>query len=132
MERKTSSFFPVKGLLKGSIGERVKYLINRFNYDVFRLSIDFFWLTGLFDVGQDWLSATGWVVVFFVVYFFIFIYQIYYHIFENIYKIEPLFYRDFLLLKTGAQIFFREFNKVNFGISVGVIAFFGLVFFLFR
>ena len=132
MERKTSRFFPIKGLSTGSIGERIKYLINRFNYDIFRLSIDFFLLCVLFFICQNWLSLSLWLFTFFIFYFLIFIYQIYYHIFENIYKIEPLFYRDFLLLKTGAQIFFREFNKINLGISLAVIAFFSLVFLLIK
>ncbi|MCB0652751.1 MAG: sulfatase-like hydrolase/transferase [Saprospiraceae bacterium] len=130
LERKTSTFFPYKGLFYGPVKERIQFLINRFNYDIFRLSIDFFLLTLLFSVFQNRLSFNAWHWLFFVIYALTLTYQIYYHVFENIYKVEPLFYRDFLLLKTGAQIFFREFTKINAAITLMVLGGFVGLFFL--
>lgn len=121
LERKRSSFFPYKGLLKGSIGERVRFLINRYNYDVFRVQIDFFILTLLFVVFKAYLSIELWYVLFLLVYLLTWIYHIYYHAFEHIYQLEPLFFRDKLMFKTGAQIFFKEFGKRNILIALGVI-----------
>lgn len=130
LERKTSTFFPYKGLFYGPVKERIQFLINRFNYDIFRLSIDFFVLTLLFFLFQNHLSFNAWHGLFFVIYAFTLTYQIYYHVFENIYKVEPLFYRDFLLLKTGGQIFFTGFTKTNAAITILVLGGFAGVFFL--
>jgi hypothetical protein len=130
LERKTSTFFPYKGLLYGPVKERIQFLINRFNYDIFRISIDFFLLTVLFlSTSAIWPFGI-WRWIFFCIYIIVLIYQFYYHVFENIYKVEPLFYRDFLLLKTGGQIFFREFNKANILISLAVLGSVVGVFFL--
>ena len=132
LERKTSTFFPYKGFLSGPLKERIQFAINRFNYDIFRVSVDFLFLTVLLLLFKDQFSALTWQVVVFIFYLILMIYQLYYHAFENVYKVEPLFYRDYLLLKTGVQIFFREFNAMNVGISLAVVGFFTAVFFLIR
>ena len=121
LERKNSDFIPWKGLLKGRILERIQYLINRFNYDIFRLSADLFWGVGIVLLLDNYwgIHLPTWML--FVPLFFVWVYHLYYHFFENIYKVEPLFYRDFLLLKTGAQLFFRELSIAN------ILLFFGIV-----
>lgn len=130
LERKSSTFFPYKGFLRGPVKERIQFLINRFNYDIFRVSIDFFVLTVVFVAFSRSASEVVWHWSFWAGFSLMLIYQLYYHAFENIYKVEPLFYRDFLLLKTGAQIFFREFNKTNVFISLAVVGGFVGIFFL--
>ncbi len=117
LERKNSSFFPWKGLVEGALPQRIQYLINRFNYDIFRVSSDLFWIVGLVLVFHLKVPT----IYVFIPLFLLWAYHLYYHIFENIYKVEPLFYRDFLLLKTGAQLFFRELTLTNVAIFFGVI-----------
>ncbi len=98
------------------MAHRIQYLINRFNYDIFRVSADLFWIVGLILVLK--INIPTFFV--FIPLFLLWIYHLYYQIFENIYKVEPLFYRDFLLLKTGVQLFFRELSIGNIGLFIGI------------
>ncbi|KAA3624503.1 MAG: hypothetical protein DWQ02_22975, partial [Bacteroidetes bacterium] len=124
LERKTSTFFPYKGFLEGPVKERIQFVINRFNYDIFRISVDFLLLSILLLFFNNKLPQQTLHIGFFGIYCLLMIYQVYYHAFENIYKVEPLFYRDYLLLKTGVQIFFREFNTINILLAAGVLVLF--------
>ncbi len=132
MERSSSTFFPYKGLLSGPLAERVRFLINRFNYDIFRLSFDFFLLV----MGCYFLLPVASVGALAVVGSLIFIvllsYQIYYHIFESIYRIEPVFFSDWLMLKTGASLFFRDLKGLNGLILLAILGLLVGLFFAFR
>ena len=130
MEAKSSTFIPYKGLLEGPLKERIRFLINRYNYDVFRVSVDFFMVTLIFLLAKDGLPLSLWHGGVFLFYVFLFSYHVYYHVFESIYQLEPTFYSNALMLKTGFQIFFRKFGWVNFGILLGLLSFLALVFFL--
>jgi hypothetical protein len=130
LERKSSTFLPYKGFLTGPVKERIQFAINRFNYDIFRMSIDFLFLTLLVILFKDYFSVRTMHILVFALYAISLIYQLYYHGFENVYKVEPLFYRDYLLLKTGVQIFFREFTMFNILITFAVIAAFTGIYFL--
>ena len=122
LERKTSSFFPYKGFLKGPISERIRFAINRFNYDVFRLSFDLLWLTLLVWSFSEVITPSVITGIFFSCFVLLWTYHLYYHIFESVYQIEPVFYSDWLMLKTGFQLFFRDLKGVNLLIVLGVIA----------
>lgn len=130
LELQTSTFIPYKGLLEGPVKERIRFLINRYNYDVFRVSFDFFILTSLFFILRDYLSAQQYLWIIFPVFILLWAYQLYYHIFESIYQLEPTFHSDSLMLKTGFDLFFKSFGWINFSIALGIILFFGLIFFL--
>ncbi len=130
LERKNSTFFPYNGFLHGPVKERIQFAINRFNYDIFRVSIDFLLLTFFMLLSRDIIPGSVMQLLVFSVYALLLIYQMYYHGFENVYKVEPLFYRDYLLLKTGVQIFFREFTKFNIFITLAVITAFTGIYFL--
>lgn len=124
LERKTSTFFPYRGFLSGPVKERIQFVINRFNYDIFRVSVDFLFLSILLLIVKGRVPQETLHPGIFIIYLLLMIYQVYYHAFENIYKVEPLFYRDYLLLKTGLQIFFREFNAINILLATGVVSLF--------
>ncbi len=130
LERKTSTFIPYKGLLSGPVKERIQFVINRFNYDIFRVSVDFLFLSILLLLVNSKVPHQALHIGCFSIYSILMIYQVYYHAFENIYKVEPLFYRDYLLLKTGVQIFFREFSIINILLTIIVLAGFIGVYFL--
>ena len=130
MEARTSTFIPYKGLLRGPWAERVRFLINRYNYDLFRVSADFFLLAMLILLLGDHLSVGLLTGLVFGYYLLILTYQIYYHFFENIYQLEPIFFSDSFMLRTGFQIFIKGYNWLNFLISLGVLVFIGLLFFL--
>lgn len=112
--------------------ERVRFLINRYNYDIFRVSADFFFASILFLLAKSWLPFEVWLGLFFVFLVLILTYHIYYQVFESIYQLEPTFYSNALMLKTGAQIFFRKFGWINFGIVVGALVLLALIFFLLK
>jgi hypothetical protein len=128
LEWKHSTFFPYKGLLEGPVTERVRYLINRFNYDIFRVSVDWLVLGVLLVVLPP--GGVGWQVLYFAAFVVLWSYQLYYHVMESVYRIEPVFYSDRLLLQTGFQLFFQGFNRMNLGITVGVAILFSLVWWL--
>ena len=130
LELQTSTFIPYKGLTEGPLKERVRFLINRYNYDIFRVSFDFFLLTVLFLFLRDYLTTQQYLWIVFPIFILLWVYQLYYHIFESIYQLEPTFHSDSLMLKTGFNLFFKSFGWVNFSITVGIILFFSLVFFL--
>lgn len=132
METKGSTFIPYKGLLEGPLKERIRFLINRYNYDIFRVSADFFFATLIFLFFKSIFPLNLWLGLFFAFFLLLFIYQTYYHIFESIYQLEPTFYSNALMLKTGFQIFFRKFGWVNFSILAGVIGLLVLIFLLLK
>lgn len=132
MEARSSTFFPYKGLLEGPLKERIRFLINRYNYDIFRVSADFFFAVLFFLCFKSALPLNLWLAFFFIFFILIFIYQVYYHVFESIYQLEPTFYSNALMLKTGFQIFFRKFGWVNFLITLGIISLFALIFFFLK
>lgn len=132
MEANTSSFFPYKGLLEGPLKERIRFLINRYNYDIFRVSADFFFVALLFLLFKTALPPGLWLGLIFVFFILIFVYHFYYQVFESIYQLEPTFYSNALMLKTGFQIFFRKFGWVNFFILSSVLLVFVAIFFLLK
>lgn len=129
LEVKHSNFIPYKGLLEGPLKERIRFLINRYNYDIFRVSFDFLFLSLSYFFLKAFIPSSifGWLL--FLSFSLLLIYQLYYHIFESIYQLEPTFHSDSLMLKTGFQLFFKGFNGVNALITLGIIGLFVLIFF---
>lgn len=130
LEAKTSTFIPYKDLLEGPLKERIRFLINRYNYDIFRISFDILLLsTFLFFFKDYWLPSSFTSIVFIIV-LLLWSYQLYYHIFESIYQLEPTFHSDRLMLKTGFQLFFTSLSIANFFILIGIILLFSFIYFL--
>lgn len=130
LELRHSSFIPYKGLLEGPLKERIRFLINRYNYDIFRVSFDFLLLSLLFFLLQRYFSDQQYLYFFFPCFCLLLVYQIYYHVFESIYQLEPTFHSDRLMLQTGFQLFFRGFNWINALITISVVALLVGIYFL--
>ncbi len=97
----TSSFFPFRGFLHGSLYERVKTVFVRSNYDIFRLSVDLFLISIVYYALRKQIKPVlyGWLAGIYYVVAFLFI--TYYVTFEKIYLIPPVIYNDLTLLKLG-------------------------------
>ena len=97
----TSSFLPVKDFLHGSIYERAKTVFVRYNYDIFRLSVDLFLIPLVYLLFRKHIRPAlyGWLAG--IYYVITFAYLTYYVSFEKIYLIPPLIYNDLSLLKLG-------------------------------
>lgn len=120
LEFRNSTFFPYKGLLSGPVKERLRYLINRFNYDIFRVSVDWFAIAMVLLIFQPVHHLVYWHWSIWGLFVLLWSYQMYYHIVESIYRVEPVFYSDRLLLQTGMQLFFKGFNRMNLAIISGL------------
>ena len=107
-EFKTSSFIPFKGFFKGSLFERFGYLFVRYNYDVFRISIDLCFIFILLFFSRNYFSSDLVIPILSVFYGVIFSYQVYYIAFEKLYNVEPVFYNDINMLKTGITLITAE------------------------
>ena len=117
-------------MIEGPIKERIRYLINRYNYDIFRVSFDFLLISIAYFLFKSYLPLSGYSWFVFGIFILLWAYQLYYHIFESIYQLEPTFHSDSLMLKTGFQLFFKGFGWVNFLISLGILALLIAIFFL--
>ena len=124
LELKHSSFIPYKGFQEGPLKERIRFLINRYNYDIFRVSFDFLLLSLFFFFIRHHTTPQEYLYVAFPVFCVLLVYQIYYHVFESIYQLEPTFHSDSLMLKTGFQLFFRGFNWINAFIAIAIVVLF--------
>jgi hypothetical protein len=110
-----SRFFPFQLFFTGPEGQRLRHLLIRRNYDLFRVSIDFMVLALIYPLFLKDAISVWWYTVMLSLYFGLsLIYQVYYHVFHKIYQLEPVFFHDFLMLKTAGQIFIHEFGRRNF------------------
>lgn len=119
-----SKFFPFQLFFTGPRGLRLRHLLIRRNYDLFRVSIDFMILALIYPLFFKDDISVWWYTVMLSLYFGLsLIYQVYYHVFHKIYQLDPVFFHDFLMLKTAGQIFIHEFGRRNFlmVLSAGLI-----------
>lgn len=129
-----SQFFPFQSFATGTIGHRLRHLLIRNNFDLFRISVDFLVLTLIYPLFlRDYIHAI-YYTIFLCFYFGLsLIYQVYYQAFHKIYQVEPVFFHDFLMLKTAGQIFVNEFGRKNLlmiliaasiGLSGGIVIYY--------
>ncbi|MDN5212029.1 hypothetical protein QQ020_08200 [Fulvivirgaceae bacterium BMA12] len=108
-----SDFLPLEGLMEGGIYDRFKYLFNRDNYDLFRLSFDLVLICILIYLFR-FSHRLSHVVKFALTYYLIIvIYQIYSAFFNLIYQAPEIIYNDFPLLKNGVKIVIENFSWLN-------------------
>ena len=107
---------------------RFRSLLIRRNYDVFRVSTDFVALVLLYAIVlHAWISPLAFMAMLSVYFGCSLLYQLYFHVFHKIYHLDPVFFHDFLMLKTAAQIFVHEFSIRNLvmlltTIGIGVLS----------
>jgi hypothetical protein len=112
----SNDFFPIHQFTseKESLYGYLKVFFIRDNYDIFRISIDFFVLTFSFLFFRKWFNQKIYSVIVFVYYILILIYQFYYAVFQHIYITEPLFYNDWKSIKIA-------FSIVNQGLTLNAV-----------
>lgn len=106
-----SQFFPIQGFTTGSINQKLRHFLMRRNYDLFRISVDFLVLVLLYPLLLKNHVPVLFYTIFVCVYFWLsLLYQVYYQTFHKIYQLDPVFFHDFLMLKTAMQIFIHEYG----------------------
>ncbi|MDN5202640.1 hypothetical protein QQ008_14725 [Fulvivirgaceae bacterium BMA10] len=127
MDMENTQFFPVSYLIEGSLYDRLKSIFNRYNYDIFRLSLDFFLLTISAYLLSKWFSKSirSLMIFFIVLYLLLLFYQLYSSFFQQIYSVTPLFFNDFTLLKNGYQIFISSFSFNTFLLCIATVLLIG-------
>lgn len=115
-----SQFIPVQAFTQGSAGQRLRHFLIRRNYDVFRISVDFFLLVLLYPLVLKVHVPVLPYSIFLCIYFGLsLLYQVYYHSFHRIYQLDPVFFHDYLMLKTAVQIFFHDYGRKNLLMTIG-------------
>ncbi len=133
IEADTSHFIPYQFLHESGWYYKIKYLFNRDNFDIFRLSFDFIILLLLIRVFKNRIRNTNNISTFlFVLYMIWFIHHIYYSAFYHIYSVNPLLFNDWSLIKTGFQIFFHDHLWMTVSILLGFIAISVIIYFSFQ
>ncbi len=118
-----SDFSPLRGFLQGSLGQRLRHILIRKNFDVFRISVDLYVLAFLYPLLlRDDISVWQYTVFLCLYFSLSLLYQLYYHAFHKIYQLDPVFFHDFLMLKTAVQIFVHEYDRKNFLMTIGAMA----------
>ena len=119
-----SGFFPVRDFTHGTLGQRLRHLLIRPNYDIFRVCIDFFVLSiGYVLLFREWVGPVPYAVILSVYYLLSLAYQLYFHGFHRIYHLDPVFFHDFLMLKTAGQIFIHEYGIRNLIMTLSAMVF---------
>ncbi|MFK8103377.1 MAG: sulfatase-like hydrolase/transferase [Saprospiraceae bacterium] len=104
-------------------------MFMRYNYDVFRISVDFFLATAVYLLLQKYLARKWFSVLFFLGYSTIFIFQIYHHSFSEIYKVEPMFYNDWFMLQGGYELIMVD---ADWKVAAAIVGILGLFYGLYR
>jgi hypothetical protein len=104
------------------MGLRLRAVLIRLNYDIFRISTDVFVLViGYALFLHFWIGHVAFAILLCLYLWGSLIYQLYYHVFHKIYHLDPVFFHDFLMLKTGVQIFIHEFSRKNLVMLVAAV-----------
>jgi hypothetical protein len=127
-----SSFIPYKGFLNGSILNRLNFLFERDNADIFRLSIDVFFLICAVYILKNRLRIRLFPLFMFLYYLFVLLYQIYHQSIEKIYHVAPAIYNDIHLIVMGFSLLFTDFSGVSFMVVIGAVTFLFVIYFLIR
>ena len=130
LDQPSSDFFPIKDFTapKESLYDFLKVFFIRDNYDIFRISADFFALTFLYLYVRRWVHAKWYTIFLYSYFIIILIYQLYHSVFEHIYKTEPLFYNDWKSIQIGFSIVNQGLTFTAVLIVLGLLLVFALLF----
>ncbi len=96
------SFFPLGGLRKGTLFERLRHLSYRYNYDLFRCCFDLVVACLLVYGCRFTNEALVWP--FFIGYMVWLVYLIYFNFFDKVYQLPPLWFNDWFMLWNGLKL----------------------------
>lgn len=127
LETATSSFFPFQGLFHGSVYDQFKLIFVRFNYDIFRVSIDLAVIVLIFYIFSTRFNLKKYSWFAGIYYILILLFLIYYNVLEKIYLVKPDLYDDLYLLKLG---FMNLAGKFSLLIVLEILGFITIVWFV--
>ena len=128
LDYSTSSFLPIKGLMRGSARQRMRWILVRLNYDIFRLAGDLFIVLVIYVLFlRDFINPEVAFAIIWLLFAITLIYQVYFTLFHKIYKVEPVLFNDVFVLKTAFLIFMHDFRLKNlliviFAMVLGVLS----------
>lgn len=122
LDNADSSFFPFISFIEaeGGIYQHLKPIFIRDNYDVFRLSYDFFLLVSIYFFIRKRVPINLYIIFIFLFYLITLLFQWYTSFFLHLYNTEPLLYNDWEAIKLGFMIVFQGLN-LQFFLSVSLI-----------
>ena len=125
----TSAFLPVSSFTTGTGIEIYNHIFRRFNYDIFRISVDLFALILIYYSLKKKISPIVATYIICIYYVVIFLFLIYYNIFYKIYLIKPLLLSDLYLFKLA---FYNVGGKTIVIIFSTVIVLGGIIYGIFK
>ena len=101
LEFNDSSFLPTNSSSNDILTNVFNSIFIRYNFDIFRISIDLILLVTIFSLFQKYINIKlySWISAFYFTITFLFI--IYFVFFEKLYLVKPVLYDDIYLLKLG-------------------------------
>ncbi len=124
-----SDFFPYKGFLSELFFDKLKFIFIRYNYDVFRISIDLVLLLIAYQLTNNTILKKGIKYFTQALFLLLLLYQIYSAFFQSIYQTPALLYNDFPMLENGFRIL-----STSFSLKIGlfILLEFGIFFMLIK
>ena len=125
LDFKESSFLFSFTESKNGIYSFFKTFFIRENKDVFRLSLDFFFLTFIFFFLKKWIKYRAYSLFLYSFFIITFTFQTYQSSFWHIYATEPLLFNDVNALKTGFLIVYQglSLQVIIYGLLLLIILF---------
>ena len=123
-----SDFFPYKGFFSELLFDKLKFFFIRYNYDVFRVSIDLVLLFVAYYLVSNTIFKKGIIYFTQALFLLLLSYQMYSAFFQSIYQTPALFYNDFPMLENGFRILKTSFTlKIGLFFLLGFGVCFGLI-----
>ena len=123
-----SDFFPYRGFFSELLFDKLKFIFIRYNFDIFRVSIDLVLVFVLHYFVSSIALKRGVKYFGIILFVLLLIYQIYSAFFQSIYQTPAIFYNDFPMLENGFRIFRTSFSvRIALFVPLGLGAFFLLV-----
>jgi hypothetical protein len=123
----TSSFLPIHSFLEGKWYFVFKTFFKRYNFDIFRLSLDLSILACLFYFFRNKISIRLFSILSAAYFLILIIFLVYFNLMQKIYLVEPIIYNDLYLLKLG----FHNLNENIILLISSIFLIIALLYFVF-
>ena len=120
LEYESSTFFPISNLFQDSIYGSFKSLFVRYNFDIFRISIDLVLIVIVFYLLRKRVSPKKYARFAGTYYLFMLLFIVYYTVMEKLFLAKPVLYDDLYLFKLG---FINTVGKNSFIFLLEIFAF---------
>ncbi len=124
IESGTSTFIPYTVFLTGTFFDCFKWLFVRYNYDIFRISVDLFLIVFIYYLFRRHINHKKYAWFSGIYYIISLLFIIYYNVYEKIFLIKPVLYDDFYLFKLG---FINTGGSISILLVAEILGFIGIV-----